>query len=59
MTFFSEKVEESFSDLGGRRRETKEGMDVGSLIRSWGRGRAQAKVERETERSANSGDTGV
>ena len=33
-------------------------MDVGSLVRDWGRGRAQAnKVERELERSSNSGDT--
>jgi len=56
-TFFSEKAEYLFSKLGGRRRETKEGMDVGSLIRSGGRGRAQAKVERETKRSSNSGNT--
>ena len=56
-TFFSEKAEYSFSKLGGRRRETKEGMDVGSLVGSGGRGRAQAKVEREAERSSNSGNT--
>ena len=46
-----------FSKLGGRRRETKEGMDVGSLVGSGGRGRAQAKVEREAERSSNIGNT--
>ena len=43
--------------LGGRRRETKEGMDVGSLVGSGGRGRAQTKVEREAERSFNRGNT--
>jgi hypothetical protein len=50
-TFYNEKTEYSFSELGGRRRETKESMDVGSLFRSWGR------VEREAEWSANSGNT--
>ena len=56
-TFFSEKAEYSFSELGGRRRETKEGMGVGSLVRGLGRGRAQAKVEREAERLSNSRNT--
>ena len=56
-TFFSEKAEDSFSKLGGRRRETKEGMDVGRLVGSGGRGRDQAKFERAAERSSNSGNT--
>jgi hypothetical protein len=38
MTFFNEKAEDSFGELGGRRRETKEGMNVGSLVRGWGIG---------------------
>ena len=44
-------------ELGGRRREMKEGMNVGSLVGSGGRGRAQAKVKREAEGSSNSGNT--
>ena len=56
-TFFSEKAEYSFSELGGRRREMKEGMDIRSLVRGGGRGRAQAKVKREVERSSNNGNT--
>ena len=56
--FFSEKkAEGSFDELGGRRRETKEGMDIGSLIRSRGRGGAQTQIERKSERSTDSRNT--
>ena len=56
MTFFSEKMEDSFGELGGRSGKAKEGMDVPSLIRSWGRGGAITQVERESERLTDSRD---
>jgi hypothetical protein len=57
-TFFDEKAKDSFGKLGGRRRKAKkEGMDIGSLIRSRGRGGAQTQIEREAERLTNNRDT--
>ena len=49
-------MEDLLGELGGRSGKAKEGMDVPSLIRSWGRGGAITQVERESERLTDSRD---
>jgi hypothetical protein len=54
--FFSEEAEDLFGKAGGRGGEAKEGVDVGGLIGSWGRGSLEAQIKGEAEGAADGGD---